>query len=103
GLASLMADPLTSLVGRLAGGGALIYVLVEGAKRAPFFAGQDFRLYLLALALGVAAGLLGVVEPMPAKYAFAGEVFAGLGAGTLAITVHSGRKAAKRKRSGGES
>lgn len=102
-LAQLAGDPLAALVGRLGAGAALIYLLIEGAKR--WVPGLDdrseragLRLYLAALGLGAVFGLLGVVEPMPSRLPFVGEALAGLGAGTLAVALHSGRRAVKRAR-----
>jgi hypothetical protein len=100
-LATLLTDPLTFLVSKLGGVAAIIYVLIEGAKHhAPFLKDGTERaglyLFLTALVLGVVAGLVGAVEPMPGAIPVAGKVFSGLGAGALAVTGFNGVRAFRR-------
>lgn len=97
-LAGLLVDPLTNIASKLGGAAAIIFALMEGAKRhVPVLnAGTEragLYLFLTALALGVVAGLVGAVEPMPSAVPLAGRVLSGLGAGALAITGFNGVRA----------
>lgn len=95
-VAQAALDPLVALAGRLGAGSALIYLLVQGAKRLEWLRG-DKRPFWLAVGLGLLFGLVGVVEPMPSTVPFVGEALAGLGASALAVTAHSARRAHRKE------
>jgi hypothetical protein len=93
-LSMFLDEPLI----RLGTAAALVGVVLARARKVVPWLRVPLHGWLAALVLGVVTGLVGIAPPLPSALPIAGQIAAGIGAGSFAAFVRTGA----RKRIGGK-